>query len=84
MVLCERDLAPESWREMLEHLRQMDDPPLLVVISRLADERLWAEALNLGAHDVLAKPFDASEVTRILSLAWLRWRHRHVGTGGRN
>ncbi len=84
VVLCERDLAPESWREMLEHLRQMDDPPLLVVISRLADERLWAEALNLGAHDVLAKPFDASEVTRILSLAWLRWRHRHVGTGGRN
>ena len=28
-----------------------------------------AEALNLGAHDVLAKPFDAGEAVRVLSLA---------------
>ena len=84
VVLCERDLAPDSWRKMLEYLSHIDDPPLLVVTSRLADERLWAEALSLGVHDVLARPFDASEVTRILSLAWLRWRHRHVRTGGRN
>jgi len=43
-------------------------PPLLIVTSRLADERLWAEVLNLGAHDVLAKPFNAEEVVRVLDL----------------
>ena len=31
--------------------------PLVIVASHLADDQLWAEALNLGAHDVLAKPF---------------------------
>src|SRR5258708_40160057 len=84
VVLCERDLAPDSWREMLEYLRRMDAPPLLIVTSHLADEQLWAEALNLGAYDVLAKPFDVGEVTRILSLACLRWHHKHVSTLGCN
>jgi hypothetical protein len=50
--------------------------------SRSADEFLWAEALNLGAYDVLARPFEPSEVMRTLSLAWLQWneagRHRPV------
>jgi len=35
----------------------------------LADEHLWAEALNLGVYDVLAKPLDDSGVVRVLSLA---------------
>jgi hypothetical protein len=33
--------------------------------------------LNIGAYDVLAKPFDRKEVIRILSLAWLHWRDQH-------
>jgi len=43
------------------------------VSSRLADERLWAEALNMGAWDVLAKPFDKMEVIRSVQSAWRRW-----------
>jgi FixJ family two-component response regulator len=43
------------------------------VTSRLADEYLWAEALNLGAYDVLAKPFDTSEVMRVVASAWRHW-----------
>ena len=78
LVLCECDLAPNSWREILEFLKRMEEPPLLIVTSRQANEQLWAEALNLGAYDVLAKPFDASEVTRILSLAWVHWHDQHV------
>jgi hypothetical protein len=77
IVLCEDDMLPGTWREMLEHTAVLPDPPLLIVTSRLADERLWAEALNLGAYDVLAKPFDATEVVRILSLAWQHWQDRH-------
>lgn len=84
VVLCERDLAPDSWRGMLEYLRNMEEPPLLIVASHLADERLWAEALNLGAYDVLATPFDAAEVVRILNSACLRWQRQHAGTEDRN
>jgi len=87
IVIAERDLAPASWREMLARISLLPDPPLLLVTSRLADEYLWAEALNLGVYDVLAKPFDASEVTRVLSLAWQHWLNRHdlhrVRTGQR-
>jgi DNA-binding NtrC family response regulator len=77
IVLCECDMFPGTWREMLEHISLFPDPPLLIVTSRLADERLWAEALNLGAYDVLAKPFDSTEVIRIVSLAWQHWQDRH-------
>jgi DNA-binding response OmpR family regulator len=49
----------------------------LNVSSRLADDYPWAEALNLGAYDVLAKPFEATEVIRIVSLAWRHWQDRH-------
>jgi len=73
VVLCERELEKHSWRTLLARLEQLQDPPFLIVGSRSADEFLWAEALNLGAYDVLAKPFRASEVVRTLGLAWLRW-----------
>ena len=53
--VSECDLLPGSWRAMLAETAILPDPPLLAVTSRLADERLWAEALNLGAYDVLAE-----------------------------
>jgi DNA-binding NtrC family response regulator len=77
VVVCERDLLPGSWREMLAETARLAFPPFLIVTSRLADERLWAEALNVGAYDVLAKPFDAKEVVRVVSLAWLHWKDRY-------
>jgi DNA-binding response OmpR family regulator len=77
IVLTERDLLPGTWTDVLGELVSLADPPLLIVTSRLADECLWAEALNLGAFDVLAKPFRADEVIRTLSLAWRHWQDRH-------
>ena len=76
IVLCDCDLGEGVWIQMLEELRRLPVEPFLIVTSRLADDHLWAEALNLGAYDVLAKPFDPNEVVRILSLACLRWRGR--------
>lgn len=72
IVVGERDLAPGTWKDLLNALARLPDPPFLIVTSRFADDRLWAEALNLGAYDVLAKPFRAEEVGRILSAAWAR------------
>lgn len=82
VVICERDLQPGTWREMLEHVGRLHRPPLLIVTSRLADERLWAEALNLGAYDVLAKPFDTREVIRTVTSAWLHWAGRFPAWAG--
>jgi hypothetical protein len=49
IILCDSDTSPTTWREMLEFISLLIDPPLLIVTSRLADDRLWAEAVNLGA-----------------------------------
>ena len=73
VVVCERDLTPGSWKDVLDQGTILPDPPCLIVTSRLADERLWAEALNLGAYDVLIKPFDRTEAMRVVGAAWRAW-----------
>ena len=76
VVLCESDLEAGTWKDMVAALALLPDPPYLIVTSRQADDRLWAEALNLGAYDVLCTPFYAAEVIRTLTLSWLRWSYR--------
>ena len=44
----------------------------VIVTDPQADARFWAEALNLGAYDLLAQPFYAPEVRRILYNACAR------------
>jgi DNA-binding NtrC family response regulator len=83
IVVCERDLGNDSWRDLLEQLDNLPDPPSLIVASRGADEYLWAEALNLGVYDVLAAPFEPNEVVRVLSSAWLHKTHRKESTASR-
>ena len=80
VLVCERDLPDGNWKSLLDSLSVLPLPPLLVVTSRDADDTLWAEVLNLGAYDVLSKPFDRAEVTRIISLAWLHWKEEATRT----
>lgn len=73
IVLCERDLPDGNWKNVLNSLSSIDNPPLLIVMSRHADELLWAEVLNLGGYDVLQKPFETVEVMRVVSMARRQW-----------
>ena len=57
------------WQDLLREMYEMGGPPPLIVADRLADDRLWAEVLNLGAYDLLAKPFDSREVLRSVAAA---------------
>ena len=77
VVLCEGEPGRETWKALLERLPELAQPPFVIVGSRTADDSLWAEALNLGAYDVLAKPLEPAEVMRALNLAWLRWKQAH-------
>jgi hypothetical protein len=58
-----------SWKDLLGAIQEVVNPPPLIVASRLADERLWAEVLNFGCYDLLARPFDETEVLRVMSMA---------------
>jgi DNA-binding response OmpR family regulator len=58
----------QSWKDVLRSVQQGSELPV-IVSSRLADETLWAEVLNLGGYDLLVKPFDAAEVQNVVSMA---------------
>ena len=69
VVIAKSDMPDGSWREMLDHLRCLVRPPLLIVTSRTADEHLWAEVLNLGGYDALAQPLERDEMVRVVASA---------------
>jgi DNA-binding response OmpR family regulator len=69
VVVCECNLPDGSWRDILNHMTELVDPPVLIVTSRIADEHLWAEVLNLGCFDLLAKPFREWEVAYAIAAA---------------
>jgi DNA-binding NtrC family response regulator len=75
VVVCERDLPDGSWKDILQLTAPLDSPPVIVT-SRLADDHLWAEVLNLGGYDVLRKPLNKEEVSRSVSLAWEHWANQ--------
>jgi DNA-binding NtrC family response regulator len=77
VVISDEDLPDAKWRDLLAQLDSLPHPPHLIVTSAFADDQLWAEALNLGAYDVLPKPLHAAEVFRIVSLAWRGWNDIH-------
>lgn len=58
-----------SWRDVLQELSAASSPIPLIVADLLADEALWAEVLNLGGYDVLAKPFEPRELLQSVSAA---------------
>lgn len=68
LVVCDAEIEGRgSWRDLL--VAQGATPSFaLIVVSRQADEALWAEVLNLGGSDVLERPFAVEEVKRVLGL----------------
>lgn len=69
LIVCERELPDGNWRDLLRQASQMDDPPAVIVSTPSADRRFWAEVINLGAFDVLMKPFENNEVRQVLGMA---------------
>jgi DNA-binding NtrC family response regulator len=74
VVVCEATLEEGDWKKLMAALRALPRPPKVIVTSCDADDALWTDVLNSGGYDVLPRPFDRSEVARIVSLAWLQWR----------
>ena len=67
VILTEAGLPDGSWLDVLSLARSLaPGGPEVIVTDPYADARFWAEALNLGAYDLLAQPFYESEVRRIL------------------
>ncbi|MGA2131772.1 MAG: hypothetical protein ABSH50_05725 [Bryobacteraceae bacterium] len=76
IVITDSQLPDGCWQDVLDQLRGRRVEPMLIVASRLADDRLWAEVLNLGGYDVLTTPLQPREVVRSVGLAWRQWEEK--------
>jgi len=83
VVICAAELPDGTWKDLLAGLAGPPVPPRLIVASRLADDRLWAEVLDRGGYDVLGMPFEPPEVIRVVSLAWRQWQHESGSAASR-
>ena len=66
LILTEAVLPDGGWLDILHLVRECPRETEVIVTDPQADARFWAEALNLGAYDLLAQPFYEPEVRRIL------------------
>ena len=66
VILTEAALPDGKWLDVLHLVRECPREAEVIVTDPQADARFWAEALNLGAYDLLAQPFYEPEVRRIL------------------
>jgi DNA-binding NtrC family response regulator len=66
VLLTESTLPDGQWLDVLHLARETPGEVEVIVTDAQADARLWSEALNLGAYDLLAQPFYEPEVRRIL------------------
>lgn len=69
LVLTDVHLGDGSWKDLLSQTAEMVDPPRLMLLAGGVDPALCAEAVNLGAYDVLARPLDGGELRRVGELA---------------
>lgn len=74
VVIAERRSAGAEWQRLLDALRDLPDPPQLVVTSLTADDFLWSEVLNRGGYDVLPRPLNRDEVERVIAGAGRQFR----------
>jgi len=74
IIVCDERFADGDWKGLWNELGKNPCPPKFIVASRLADERLWAELLNLGGYDLLTKPFRPEEVIRTIHGALAEWQ----------
>jgi len=80
VLLTEAILPDAGWLDVLQLARELPGDPEVIVTDPHADARFWAEALNLGAYDVLTQPFYAPEVRRILYNACSRPNYQVYST----
>src|SRR5262245_45008200 len=72
VILTDSSLPDGTWKDALHLARETPGDIQVIVTDPHADGKLWSEALNFGAYDLLAQPFYAPEVRRILYNACTR------------
>jgi DNA-binding NtrC family response regulator len=79
LVICDRDLTSEDWREALAKIAALPQAVCVLLASRVVDDSLWRQVIRHHGYDVVSKPFQPEELRRAVTFAWSwrGWAHRH-------
>lgn len=66
VAITDLTLGDGNWCDVVQHAVQREFQTSVVVVSRAASARLWAELLWRGAHDLLVEPLNGREVRRTI------------------
>jgi DNA-binding NtrC family response regulator len=84
LVLLDMKMPKKDGFEVLEALRRSESPPNVVMITAHGNIERAVRAIQLGAADFIAKPFEAAQldhtVSRVLEAAGLRQRLERLQT----
>lgn len=70
LVICDRDLPGEDWREALARIASLPQSICVLLASGVVDEYLWNEVVQNHGYDVVTKPFRKDDVKRAVTFAW--------------
>ncbi|MDX2154065.1 MAG: response regulator [Bryobacteraceae bacterium] len=62
VILSDINMPGMDGLTLLSRLQELDNPPLVILITAYGSERLATEALRAGAYDYIAKPYDIEEL----------------------
>ena len=66
VVLCDLGLPGMDGHEVARRLTRRPEPPRIIALTGFADAESIAKALGSGFEQVLSKPVDVAELTRLL------------------
>ena len=80
LVICDRDLPDEDWRQAVARIAGRRDVLCVVLASAVVDDYLWDEVIKQRGYDVVNKPFEADQLRRAATFAWSwnRWYMRSL------
>lgn len=81
VVFCGAD--PGEYRRLLDALKRSGLPSPVVVVSRIPETSEWLDALEAGATDYCAAPFERQHISWLVQSALLSRQHARAVPAGR-
>jgi len=73
IVLYDRDLFPQLWREIVRSFAKSSPRPYIILLSSSAGANLRDELQRLGGAEILRTPIERDHLRWTLSQAWRLW-----------
>jgi len=67
LLFLDAEVPGGDWQDLLEYVAISNQRCEVIVCCRVGDEKMWAEALQCGAYDLIAEPYAEQEVARVVA-----------------